>query len=273
MADGGATILPSFPGGSEGSSASARRRKTPSRLSLLALIAAALAALAAPAAQGAYLHTTVIGEYGKEGPAATGLGNGCRIAWNAASERLYLYSDTKIYGLQRTAPGTVTPLGGSFPIGLPGIGSSCGDRDMNVDNSGTGSEGNLYVTPSAPATIYGYNSSGAALAAPWPVSVGGGENCGVATGNNGDVFGGYYSGQSIKQYNSAGGAVATVPFGTSICKLEVDQTNNDIFAVGYGNSNLYKLTALSGYSEKTNLGNKGPGNPGLAVNKTRTGST
>jgi hypothetical protein len=167
------------------------------RLGLLLAVAVALLAVSATPAFGAYLHTTVTGEYGKEGPKAGGLGSGCRIGWQASSQRLYLYSDTKIYGLQRTAPGSVTKLGGNFPVALPaGTNSTCGDRDLAVDNSGTGSAGNIYVTPSNPPTIYGYDSTGVALASPWPINVGGGENCGVAVGNNGDVWGGYYSGSA-----------------------------------------------------------------------------
>jgi hypothetical protein len=236
------------------------------RLGLLSLLASALLATASTPARGAYLHTTVVGEYGKEGPKATGLGTGCRIGWHAATQRLYLYSDTKIYGLQRTGTGTVTPLAGGFPIALPGIQSSCGDRDLGVDNSATGSAGNIYVTPSNPPNIYGYNSSGAALASPWPINVGTGENCGVAVGNNGDVFAGYYSGSSIKQYSSAGAPIATIPFGQNICKLEVDPSNNDLFGIGYSSNNIFKLTAGSGYATKVNFPSAGTSNPGLAVN-------
>jgi hypothetical protein len=240
--------------------------RTVARLGVLALLVASLLALSAAPAPAAYLHNTVVGEYGKEGPKASGTGDGCRIGWHAATERIYLYSDTKIYALHRTSPGNVTPVGGSFPVNLPSISSSCGDRDLGVDNSATGSAGNIYVTPSAPATIYGYNSSGAALGSPWPVSVGSGENCGVAVGNTGDVFGGFYSGSSIKQYSSAGSLIATIPFGQNICKLEVDPTNNDIFGVGYGSQNIFKLTAESGYSTKINFPSAQTNNPGLAVN-------
>ncbi len=236
------------------------------RLVLLGLLIASLITLAAPPAQGAYLHTTIVGEYGKEGPKATGTGNGCRLAWHESSDRLFLYSDTKIYGLQRTAPGSVTPLGGGFPISLPGIGSSCGDRDMAVDNSGTASNGNLYVVPSSPSTVYGYNSTGSALASPWPVSSGGGETCGVSVGNNGNVFAGVYSLNQIKQFTSAGAPAGSFNFPEVLCKIEVDPSNNDVFVQPYGGGPIIKHTASSGYSEKITFPASGDGNASLAVN-------
>jgi hypothetical protein len=260
----GATTDPSLGLPLAGSGASAAAFRAAGILGALGLLIAAFVWLTTAPAWGAYAHTTVTGEYGKEGPAATGIGNGCRIGWHAATERLYLYSDTKIYGLQRTGVGTVAPLGGGFPVALPGISSTCGDRDMGVDNSATGSAGNIFLTPSN-TNIYGYSSAGAALAAPWPVNVGG-ETCGVAVGNNGDVFGGNYGGSSIKQYSSAGSLLATIPFGQNLCKLEVDPTNNDLFGSGYGSQQLFKLTAASSYATKVTLTSAGTNNPGLAVN-------
>jgi hypothetical protein len=244
------------------------RRKEVKKTIARALLTCALACLsfasfASPA--DAAEHLLVTGEYGKEGPKATGLGNGCRIGYDSASERLYLYSDSKIYGLQRSGPGTASPLGGGFPINLGGLSSSCGDRDLTVDNSSTGSAGRIYITPSN-ALIYGYNPSGTALSSPWPVNFGGGEVCGVAVGNDGNVFGGFYSGSEIRRYSPAGVLGSTIPFGQNLCKLETDQSTNDLFASGYGSQTLFKLTAASSYATKSTFFSVGTGNPGLAVN-------
>ena len=139
--------------------ASSWRRVLPIPALVAVLLAVLLIGGASPASA-AYLHTTVTGEYGKEGPKASGVGNGCNIAYQAAQHRLYLFADEKIYGLNRTAPGTVSPIGGTFPISA-GINSFCGDRDLVVDNSGTGSAGNIYAVPSN-TNIYGWGPAGLA---------------------------------------------------------------------------------------------------------------
>jgi hypothetical protein len=228
---------------------------------LLAALVVSFFAFSASSAFGAYLHTTVIGEYGKEGPKASGLGGGCRIAWQASTQRLYLMAEGKIFGLQRTGPGSVTPLAG-FPINVTGN-SGCGDPDLAVDNSATASAGNLYTTPSFPATIYAFSSTGSSLGS---INVGSGENCGVAVGNDGNVWGGYYGGGSAKRFTPAGSLVATVPLGFAPCKVEIDQTNNDLFAHQYASSTTTKFTAESGYTTKLSIPTSGGGNPGLAVN-------
>ncbi len=103
-----------------------------------------------------------------------------------------------------------------------------------------------------------------ALPSPWPVSQGSGEVCGVAVGNNGNVWGGYYSGSLVVQYTSAGSAQPSIAFGQNLCKLEVDQTNNDLFVGGYGSGVLFKLLAPS-YATKETFPSVGS-NPGLAIN-------
>jgi hypothetical protein len=234
---------------------------------LVILVCAAVVGFACSASSAfATPHPVITGEYGKEGPKASGLGDGCRIGWASATERLYLYSDTKIYGLERTSPGSVTGLAGGFPIALPGLSSTCGDRDLGVDNSETGSGGNIYVVPSSTGNIYGYDSSGAALPSPWPVSGGNGETCGVATDNEGNVWGGHYSGLELTKFSSAGSLLNSYPFGGNICKLEVDQSNNDVIGQEYGGTqSLYKLKPP--YSTKESIvANTAQGNPGLAVN-------
>jgi hypothetical protein len=165
--------------------------------------------------------------------------------------------------VQRTSPGSVTGLAGNFPIALPGLNSSCGDRDLGVDNSGTGSAGNIYVVPSSPGNIYGYDSSGAPLPSPWPVSGGSGETCGVAPDNEGNVWGGHYSGSELTKFSSAGTLLNSYPFGGNICKVEVDLSNNDVIAQEYGGG-LYRLEPP--YTTKKLIVATNQTTPGLAVN-------
>jgi hypothetical protein len=226
----------------------------------VALLAAALIGGASPASA-AYLHTTVTGEYGKEGPKASGLGNGCNLAYQAAEHRLYYFADEKIYGLNRTAPGTVSPIGAGFPISA-GIGSSCGDRDLAVDNSGTGSAGNIYAVPSN-TSIYGWLPSGSAKST---ISVGG-ETCGVAVTNTGEVWGGNYNGPTVNKYSSSGTSNGTIPVGISFCKLEIDPSNNDLYVAPYsGSSPIRKYAAAGGYASFENFPSAGTNNPGMAIN-------
>ena len=240
--------------------ASSWRRVLPIPALVAALLAVLLIGGASPASA-AYLHTTVTGEYGKEGPKASGVGNGCNIAYQAAQHRLYLFADEKIYGLNRTAPGTVSPVGGTFPISA-GINSFCGDRDLVVDNSGTGSAGNIYAVPSN-TNIYGWGPAGSPLST---IGVGG-ETCGVAVTNTGEIWGGDYGGPSVKKYSSSGAEVGSLSISTSFCKLEIDPTNNDLYVAPYSSgSPIRKYSAAGGYSSFVNFPASGTNDPGMAVN-------
>ena len=135
-------------------------------LGIVLVLAAALAAALAGSAQAAYVHTNITGEYGKEGPKSSGVGSGCRLGYQSANHRLYLYSDNKIYGLNRTAPGTVSTIPG-FPVEANLGKDGCNDRDFDVDNTNGATKNNLYAAPST-ESIYGFNSSGTPLGRPGP---------------------------------------------------------------------------------------------------------
>ena len=206
-------------------------------------------------------HLVITGEYGKEGPASSGIGGGCRLAFNGATQDLYLFSDGKIYGLS-VSPGSATPLGGSFPFST-GIGTSCGDPDMEVDHSGSG---NLYGVQSG-GQIYGWSSSGTALGSPWPISVsGGGETCGVDVTATGEVWGGNYSQEKIFKYTASGAPNGSIPIGLSFCKFTIDRSTGDLYVVPYNGGEIVKFTAASGYTTKVNFPAAGDGNAGVAVN-------
>ena len=90
-------------------------------------------------------------------------------------------------------------LSGNFPVNT-GVSSGCGDPHIAVDNSAGGSAGNIYIVPSN-TKIYGWGPTGAPNA-PWTSGVdAGGETCGVAVTNTGEVWGGTYGGAKItKRY-------------------------------------------------------------------------
>jgi hypothetical protein len=207
-------------------------------------------------------HLEVTGEYGKEGPKATGLGSGCRISYNSASQRLYVFSDGRVYGLS-VSPGSATPVGGSFPFST-GIFTGCGEPDMDVESSGAG---NIYAVQSGSSgKVYGWDSSGTVLNSPWPVSVsGGGEICGVDTGPSGGAWAGDYSQSKIFKYSASGTPEGTISTGFNVCKVAVDHANGDVFAASYGGGQVSKFTAASGYTTSVPFPSAG-GEPGMAVN-------
>jgi hypothetical protein len=207
-------------------------------------------------------HTEITAEYGKEGAPTTGLGQGCHIAYDGASERLYFAGgESLLYGLGISSP-TATPLGGNFPI-QTGTRTECGDPQIAVNTSGTG---NIYVVASSGA-IYGFNSNGAPLGGNWPVSIpGGGETCGVDVTGNGEVWGGNYSQQKIFKYTASGEPNGTINLGFSVCKFVINRQNGDVFVPVYGGGPIWKYTASSGYSERIQFPEAGAGEPGLAVN-------
>jgi hypothetical protein len=204
-------------------------------------------------------HVTVTGEYGKEGAAASGLGNGCRLAYQSSTQRLYLLSDGKIYGLSVSA-GSATPLGAGFPIetGYPTFRTSCGDSDLEVSST------NIFAVPSE-TFISAWNGSGGALGAPWPVDIGG-ETCGLAVTSSSEVWGGNYGKSEVTKLTSAGTPNGAIPLPYNDCKIAVDPGTGDLYSVEYSGGGIKKYTAASGYTTAVPFPTSGSGNAGLAVN-------
>ena len=246
-------------GGSFRARASAFRTSTLFLSGILALVGCMMAFTVSTAI--AAEHLTITGEYGKEGPKATGTGDSCRLVYDGGTGRIYLYSDNLIYGLQRNSPGSVTPLAGGFPISASlGKSSSCGDPDIAVDQG----SGNIFAVPST-EQIHGWTSAGALLGAPWPVSTGG-ETCGVATTNTGEVWGGNWGKEEVTKFTSAGASAGSKALGYRTCKIAVNQANNDLFVLNYSTGVLTKYTAASGYTTTLSFGNVGTSNGGIAIN-------
>lgn len=233
-------------------------------LACLTLLCGLALAAGGGSASAVYDHGTVTGEYGKTGPPSSGLGNGCQIAYQQASDRLYLFVDSKVFVLNRAGPGSVSPLGGAFPVDT-GVGSGCGDPHLAVDNTAGATAGNFYVVPSN-ESIYGFASAGSPLASPpWPIGVGG-ETCGVAVTNTGEVWGGNWGDKEVTKFSAAGAATGSIPIGHAICKIAVDQANNDLYALDYYTGVITKYAAASGYAASMTYGPVGYGNGGFALN-------
>ncbi|HWB68924.1 MAG TPA: hypothetical protein VG518_03010, partial [Solirubrobacterales bacterium] len=189
------------------------------------LLALVVCLLAGPVSQGrAAEHTEITGEYGKEGPKSTGLpSGGCRIGWDSGAEHLLVFGEGSIYGLA-VSPGAATALGGKFPISA-GIGTSCGEPDMEVDPS----NGNIYAVQSGGGgQVFGWDRSGEKLSG-FPATIAGSaESCGIDVGPGDEIFAGNYrGGGSVAKFKADGTANGTIPVGSSYCKLAVNRSNGD----------------------------------------------
>jgi hypothetical protein len=236
----------------DGSGAPSPSRTIGRRAALSSLLVASIFALTASPASAVYRHGFVATEFGSDGTSGTSISGINVLAYQQANKRLYVLSSGKISGFSAPSPGTFTPLGGAFPKSVSGGG---GDSDLAVDNSGTGSANNLYETPDG-STVAGFDSLGAVLSG-WPVN-GGGEICGVAVDNAGNVwFGKYPSGSSAVQYASSGGSplqtVSMAGGAEQLCKLTIDTSNNDLYASSYGGTGVWQYTAASGYTAKKQI--------------------
>ena len=203
-----------------------------------------LAVSAAPATAVEYGHTVITGEYGREGPKASGTANGCLLAYQNAEHRLYFMGNEKFYALHWNGPGSVTQVPG-FPVQGP-VNAYCygAEPAFTVDQL----TGNIYMANVYEPQLWGFNKNGAELAG-FPISFEGGEVCGVATTSSGEVFAGHYSPPHIDRADSSGSALGSIPLpGGGICSIAVDQSNNDLYVMGYGGGTITKYSAASGYS-------------------------
>lgn len=213
---------------------------------------------------GAAPHPEVTGEYGKLGPVSSGVGSeGCQIAFHGQSQRLYLLADQKIYGLNRLSPGLATPAGGAFPLSAAG---GCEYADIDVDNNGGSSSGNIFATSFGSRLVAGWSPSGSPLASPWPVdlSSAGAYPCGLATTSSGEVWASDYFGLTARKYSASGAFLGKLDREYRFCKLTFDPTNNDLYAIDESGV-VRKHSAASGYTSTLNFP-ASSFNSGIAVN-------
>jgi WD40 repeat protein len=232
----------------QGSGATSIRRLC-AALGLLALVAVFASILLAPKANAAeYGHTLTVAEYGKDGPAASGLGGGCHIAYQETSDRLYLLAGGTIYGLHISPPGTATPIGGPFPL-ASGVFGGCGDDGIDVDNTAGASAGNIYAAQGT--RIVGWTSAGTPVPG-WPVETDG-EVCGIGVSGTGQVVAGSYGSSGVVRYNSNGtSAGALLPFDQGQpCTVTVDTSTGDIYAKDYFGGEIQKFSAANNWKNPT----------------------
>jgi hypothetical protein len=249
----GAVANCSSRGSTGGSGGPAGRLSPLALLGLLAVLAAAACSLFAASASAQLAHPAISYEVGPDGTPATEFTYPTGgLAYQQANKRLYVESENKLYGFSNPSPGTFTPLGGNLPFA---IGENSFFSGIAVDNTGGPTENNLYHAYSTSTT--GYDEALTALSG-WPVSDEFHEMCGVAVDNEGNVWVAEYgSNGGVAEWAAGGGSriqkLETYPLvgNNTVCKIAIDQSNNDLYLWPSGPSDVYRLSAASGYTAIT----------------------
>jgi hypothetical protein len=120
------------------------------------------------------------------------------------------------------APKAFSALAGDNTIGpiavAPGFG---GERttDLAVDNSGTATQGRIYVVSNGPAMLYAFESDGTPVGAPFPLDLSGMEgygSCGVAPDAQGNIW--ISDGATAVEYSPAGVATGATQESPNYCR-------------------------------------------------------
>jgi hypothetical protein len=236
-------------------------------LAALGLVALALLGFSAADASAAYVHPEVTYEFGTDGTSGTEIPQIDSLTYNQATDQVMVLSKGSprhIYAFDFNAPESFTPSGSPFPLEVGGSGY---DSQIDVDNSGTSSAGNIFYSEDG-SSLYGFSSSGSALGAFSPE---GGEKCGAAVDKNGHPWSGNFSGGRVEEFNWSGGApIATVDVSGqgSPCHLLFDRSNNDLYVSMYY-SGLWRYTAASDYSPSSAVKIDPGGNTKIAINSLR----
>jgi hypothetical protein len=232
----------------------------------------AITSLAAGAAPASATYAHIPGqELGSDGSAATAFPCCVRsIAYQQASQRLYVANDSDIFGFDLSVPGVNTPLTGNFPV----ANSTFPSGGIGVDNSFTASAGNIYSAPNG-TTLHGYSSSGAPLDG-WPVSVSfsGDSSCGISADSEGHVWASTEGPLGAVEFNPSGGSsigsfTRSPAAVTGACRIAIDRSNDDIYLSGYSESTpqqVIRYTKASNYTTSEKLVNDPLKNAAIAVN-------
>lgn len=237
--------------GSNGSSAPSHRRRR-ARFAI-GLLAAALVLLAvAPNASAVFTRAKTV-SFGADGTSGTSFGNPSQLAYNQENDKLYVLdkSGSKIHAFN--APG-LTLFGAPFPLSVASAG---GEPDIASDNTVAPSStaANLYYESESTGTVYGFNSAGSALGAPFPIVPSSPKDLtGVGVDPSGYVWVGDWSAQKVRKYDPATGtevgSVATSGMGVGRPAHLAFDSNGDMYVAFYFGP-VYKFTAASGYNPAT----------------------
>ena len=252
---------PSAPGSG---APSAERRNARRSAALLCSLVGALALALVLGTGSASAKLVWKGQYafGTDGTSATSFSNALGVALQQSEQKIYVYDSgaAKIYKYNRLGPGSYTPVGGNFPLSVL---TGYGDPDLDVDDSGGASKGNILYSPDG-EEIFGWTSAGIPLAQFKPAS---GEKCGIGVGGNGRVWTGNYNGSTVEEFAAGGGEpLRSLNGAPSPCNVEVDTGTNDIYSASYF-AGVYRLSASDDYATATLIPGT-EGNSKIAVDTT-----
>jgi len=198
------------------------------------------------------LAPTELTSFGPDGTSATSFGSSgpAQLAFDNSARHLYAVNPSSpgIYGFDASAPPAFPPLGGFDPLSTvaPGLGG------IAVDNSSTGSQGQLYLASSSTKKLYGFNSSGAPLGGSFPIDLTANPGalassqfgCGAAVDSSGRVWVTDEGNSSVfLRYSSSGAAQSSIST-FAPCSIAFAQ-NGDLY-VG-NNSDVLRYTASSNW--------------------------
>ena len=208
--------------------------------------------------------------FGADGSSSSSFAEVSQLGFDQAAGKLYALDSgvPGIYGFDATSPTTHPGLAGFGPLASAATGEFPG---LAIDNSGSGSAGNLHFASRATGLLYGFDDSGAALGGAFPVDPatnpgppnGSPKNlCGVAVDSNGDVLVSNAATNRILRYSSTGaslpGTIDTSAQGSGPCWLAFDSADN--LYVDFINSNggtVWRYSAASGYTSATLIDDAG----------------
>lgn len=214
---------------------------------LVAAIGLLLFALSASSASAALRHSVWTNEFGPDGTATGGFESIVNVGFEQTNNRVIVGtqgSSSNVFSITVNSPGSYTPVPG-FPISAT---MNSGDSDIAVSSGPGATAGYIYTNNSNPGYV-AYTAAG--------VEAGtfniGGEICGLATDDAGNLWAGNYGTNKIEEFPPGGGTAATLSFSTGdigrVCKLTVDPVSQDVYAMPWNNGPLYQYTAASGYTE------------------------
>jgi phosphodiesterase/alkaline phosphatase D-like protein len=215
------------------------------RVALALVIALAAFGAMAGTAGAAYRHPSQISQFGRPGTEVTeyeeAFGGLHSLSVDQARNRLYVGTQTAIYGYSIATAAEHAPLGGAFPIGTgEGYGTSVGADSVS---------GNIYAVNGYYGThLLGFNSSGSPLSG-FPVNFAF-PQCGLAVNNEGLVAeSDPENGKLIRLFNSSGLLVRTIDVSSvgRPCQIAYDETTNNLYVSTY-ESGVFRFAAEDGYS-------------------------
>jgi hypothetical protein len=234
-----------------------------------AVVVASICALVVSGAlggQASAVTRVLTAKVGPDGTDASLFTGPTSTAFNRTGNTIYLHDSgpglSKIYGFDVSAPGTFAPLTGNFPLNVAIAGNA--GRALAVDETGLSSSGNIYYVPGSNTDlkIHGFTSAGVPLGGSFPVTVPG-LTAGLAVDSTGRIWVVDRTAQSIRRYSSAGveegvpisvstAPPASFPVAPSTARLAFD-SNDDLFYIAATTAPVYRFTAASGYSIKTEV--------------------